>query len=127
MKQIAIFLIFFSMLCSSAIACKFKKKTNSNAIPNWVVIKIRELEKEKPHQLKSFIAEYQYKGKRVFYIPADCCDQLNPLYDEAGNILCYPSGGFTGNGNGKCTDFNFDPKSKKIIWEDIRQKKETHD
>ena len=82
---------------------------------------------KKPHQFKSYIAQFDYHGKKVFYIPADCCDQLNPLYDESGNLLCYPSGGFSGKGDGRCSDFELDPKTKKVIWEDVRQKKEVND
>lgn len=122
---LAIFLSVFSQ-ANSAFAC-FKKKHKKEEVPAWIKDKIKQLEAEKPHQFKSYIAQFDYHGKKVFYIPADCCDQLNPLYDESGNLLCYPSGGFSGKGDGRCSDFELDPKTKKVIWEDVRQKKEVND
>ena len=107
----------------AAIACKRHK----NKTPLWLKEKIAELEKQKPHQAKSIITEYIYNGKKVYYIPADCCDQLNPLCDETGKIICYPSGGFTGKGDSKCLDFKPTSTEGKIIWEDARQKKSGKD
>ena len=45
-----------------------------------------------------------YEGKRAYLIPSPCCDQYDYLYDASGVILCAPSGGFTGGGDGSCPD-----------------------
>ncbi|MEN9523807.1 MAG: hypothetical protein RL065_2184 [Bacteroidota bacterium] len=125
---VSILIILFCLLnpSISSFACG-KRKHKKEEVPAWIKDKIKQLEAEKPHQFKSYIAQFDYHGKKVFYIPADCCDQLNPLYDESGSILCYPSGGFNGKGDGRCSDFILDPKTKKVIWEDVRQKKEVND
>jgi hypothetical protein len=50
--------------------------------------------------------EFSYKGQRVGYHVAPCCDQLNTVTDAAGNYICAPDGGLTGRGDGLCTDFH---------------------
>ena len=43
-----------------------------------------------------------YAGKPAYLIPSPCCDKFDYLYDSRGVILCAPSGGFTGRGDGSC-------------------------
>jgi len=45
-----------------------------------------------------------FEGKRGYLIPSPCCDRYDYLYDSNGVILCAPSGGFTGGGDGSCPD-----------------------
>jgi hypothetical protein len=42
------------------------------------------------------------------------------LYDSSGNIICAPDGGFTGKGDGKCTDFFSGRAKELLIWKDAR-------
>jgi hypothetical protein len=41
-------------------------------------------------------------GKVYYFLRSPCCDLANHLYDEHGNYVCAPSGGFSGRGDGKC-------------------------
>ena len=41
-------------------------------------------------------------GQIVYLHMAPCCDQFNKAYDADGRYLCAPSGGFTGQGDGRC-------------------------
>jgi hypothetical protein len=66
------------------------------------------------------IIEYTYKGKKVFYVPAQCCDQFSDLFDESCNLLGHPDGGITGKGDGKFPDFSTEAKDPKVIWKDDR-------
>lgn len=44
-------------------------------------------------------------GDEPFYlIPSPCCDKYDYFYDTRGVILCAPSGGFTGRGDGSCDE-----------------------
>lgn len=45
-----------------------------------------------------------YSGKPAYLIPSPCCDKFDYLYDSKGAILCAPSGGFTGRGDGSCSE-----------------------
>lgn len=62
------------------------------------------------------IDEYRYKEKRVFLFTAPCCDHYNTLYDENCNPICAPSGGITGAGDGKCTDFASTATFVRTLW-----------
>jgi hypothetical protein len=62
------------------------------------------------------IDEYEYNGKKVYLFTADCCDQYNILFDENCKGFCAPSGGITGKGDGKCTDFKDNAKLVRNIW-----------
>jgi len=68
------------------------------------------------------IMQYKYQGVFVYYVPAPCCDQLNPVYNIDCTIRCYPDGGINGKGDGKCLDFFTLSKDKKIVWKDDRVK-----
>ena len=52
------------------------------------------------------VDEYIFKGKKTFLFTAQCCDQFNMLYDDSCKAICAPSGGFTGRGDLRCTDFD---------------------
>ena len=54
------------------------------------------------------IWQHEYDGETVFFLPAlpqGCCDNFSKLYDADGNLICYPDGGITGKGDGRCPDF----------------------
>lgn len=67
------------------------------------------------------INQYDYKSKRVYYIPPSCCDIPSELYSEQNVIICSPDGGMTGNGDGKCNDFFSERKNEVLIWKDDRK------
>ncbi len=68
------------------------------------------------------VEQYEYNGKTVFLMSANCCDFFATAIDENCNYVCAPSGGFTGRGDGKCTDFNDKAKLIKLVWKDERAK-----
>ncbi|MDP3353242.1 MAG: hypothetical protein Q8S44_05840 [Flavobacteriaceae bacterium] len=66
------------------------------------------------------VYSYQYKGKTVFYITSDCCDQFNTVYDQNCNIICFPDGGISGSGDGSCPNFFKEATNPILIWKDTR-------
>ena len=62
------------------------------------------------------ITRYLYNGKTVYLVIPDCCDQYISLYDENCNFLCAPSGGLTGKGDGKCSDFYDKATKGTLVW-----------
>ncbi len=44
----------------------------------------------------------RYGDGVAYWVQAGCCDQLDPLVDARGVLVCYPTGGYTGRGDGKC-------------------------
>jgi hypothetical protein len=99
-----------------------KKKTGSgkDSIPVCVRKLIDAGNKNEPSTAPWQVDEYLYNGKKVFLFTAQCCDQFNTLYDISCNVICAPTGGFTGRGDGRCPDFGSTAKFVKLIWKDPR-------
>jgi len=94
-----------------------KSQTSTNdSIPACVREQINAIEKKTVTNPPLQIDEYEYQGKKTFLFKADCCDQFNALYDEDCKVICAPSGGYTGRGDGKCKDFDSTAKHIKLIW-----------
>lgn len=84
-------------------------------IPDWVKERAALMQKNPAGEA---VREYEYHGQKVYYFLAPCCDQMNDLFDEKGTKLCAPDGGFSGRGDGKCTDFCTSAKPLRTIYED---------
>ena len=59
---------------------------------------------------------YQLDGKAVYLLIPDCCDQFIKLFDSNYLLICSPSGGFSGHGDGLCPDFYQNSTDKELIW-----------
>ena len=66
------------------------------------------------------IYSYLYKGKKVYYVTAPCCDFFSDLLDADCNLIGHPDGGITGRGDGKMPDFHKSRTDEKLVWEDPR-------
>ena len=89
--------------------------------PTGIQAKIAEL-KAKPKANPAYeVWAYKYQGHKVYLVTADCCDQYSTLYDECMQVLCAPSGGFTGRGDGHCPQFAQEATDKKLVWRDPRK------
>lgn len=67
------------------------------------------------------IYQYLYNGQVVYYISSPCCDMFTSLVDKNCNLICHPSGGITGKGDGSCSDFFNLRTDEKMIWVDNRK------
>jgi hypothetical protein len=111
-KSLAILILTF---CVTALA-----QETTSALPKWLQSKISEYESMPPSNPPRSVHQSTYEGKTVYYIPPICCDIQSELYDEAGNRLCAPDGGFTGRGDGRCKLFNVGEAMSFTIWQDSR-------
>jgi hypothetical protein len=93
---------------------------NKKPIPACILEKIEEIKKETKWNPPAEINEYEFEGKTAYLITSNCCDQYNSLVDSNCNVICAPSGGLTGKGDGKCNDFAHKAKHVKLIWKDER-------
>lgn len=114
-----IFLLLWSACSQKAVVMGVSNDTD---IPACLQKTIDSIQNQPVWNPPAEIHEYQYMGKRVFLISADCCDQFSTVVDEECNYICAPYGGFTGKGDGKCTDFNQVAKHVKSVWKDERKK-----
>jgi hypothetical protein len=62
------------------------------------------------------IIQYTYRGKVVYLAEMPCCDHYNVLFSGKYSEICAPSGGFAGNGDGKCDDFDAKKSDEKVLW-----------
>ena len=111
-------LVFAAALMLSAASEQTSKETKT---PDWVSTLITQLESEPVANPPARIAQYQYRGQTVYYLPPRCCDIPSTLYDPKGVVMCSPDGGFTGRGDGKCADFFAERKNEQIVWSDKRR------
>ena len=89
-------------------------------LPQWLVTLINELSTTPVANPPAQIIQYQYNNATVYYLPPRCCDIMGILYDVEGHILCYPDGGITGRGDGKCSDFHNTKIQEQVVWRDER-------
>jgi hypothetical protein len=89
-------------------------------IPTCVQKKINDIKAQPKWNPPATVTEYLYNGKTVFLFTSDCCDQYNVLYDNNCNYICAPSGGFTGQGDGKCKYFYTTATLVREVWKDTR-------
>ena len=62
------------------------------------------------------ILEYRYNNQTVYLFGSACCDRLNFLYDVNCRQLCAPTGGISGQGDGRCNDFIQNAVLVKTVW-----------
>jgi hypothetical protein len=93
---------------------------NKDAVPTCIQQRIEQIQKEPKWNPPAEVNEYSFDGKRVYLFTSPCCDQYNNLYDNDCNLICAPSGGYTGKGDRKCLDFFEKAKHIKLIWKDQR-------
>jgi hypothetical protein len=96
----------------------------------WLQIKIWDYQSKPVSNPPRSIIKTSFESKPVYYVPPVCCDIPSELYAEDGTLMCYPSGGITGNGDGKCPKFRIEyldnTKNSKdnkvsVVWQDKRK------
>lgn len=126
--RLSLFVICFTLVFSSCeksfLRSKFtssKKENVSDDVPLCISDLIIKIKSEPVTNPAATVWRYDYKGQTVYYIPATaCCDQASRLFNSHCDLICCPDGGFTGYGDGKCTDFFSERKNETLIWKDTR-------
>ncbi len=116
----------------SVFGCNASKKTNAadvapegskvvaDSLPVCVKVLIEKMKSVPVTNPPRKIYSYTYMGKKVFYVPAVCCDNFNDLYNDSCISMGHPDGGFTGKGDGSIKDFNT-ATAEKLWWADSRK------
>jgi hypothetical protein len=139
MKTITLFIAIL-VLSLSACAQKAVEPNSASNAPNiaakldtklpWLQIKIWDYQSKPVSNPPRSVIKTTFEGKSVYYVPPVCCDIPSELYAEDGTLMCYPSGGITGNGDGKCPMFRIEysdnTKNSKdnktsLVWKDKRK------
>ncbi|MEK6478603.1 hypothetical protein WJR50_13750 [Catalinimonas sp. 4WD22] len=91
-------------------------------VPTCIEKKIRKIKREEVQNPPAKVWRWEADRHTYFYITSGCCDQFNYLYDDDCDIVCAPDGGFTGGGDGNCSDLS-EPIEYTLVWEDNREYK----
>ncbi|MFT3929589.1 MAG: hypothetical protein QM709_04735 [Spongiibacteraceae bacterium] len=101
-----------TVLCAIALtAC-----AESSSLPTWLQQRIAAYETGPEHDAPLEIWQIRHDGKAAYFFVANCCDQYNPLYDEKGQLICHPSGGIVGRGDGRCPVPMDEGSKATFIW-----------
>lgn len=111
--------IFLPLLTIIFLSCSATKNSTQD-VPSCINNKIQSFKKEPKQNPPRSITQYTYKGSKVYYVTAPCCDQYSDVYDSSCNLLGHPDGGYTGKGDGRVPDFKEEAKEEKLIWKDDR-------
>ncbi|MEO6168009.1 MAG: hypothetical protein ABIO46_02935 [Chitinophagales bacterium] len=112
-----IILLIGAFVLLEAKSCDKSGKSN---VPDCIQQMVKDLQGKPRQNPPASIYQYDYQGKKVYYVTAPCCDQMNMLYDDKCAVICHPDGGFTGKGDGKCPDFHESKTNEVLIWKDDR-------
>lgn len=82
---------------------------------------IHELEQQPVRNPPAEIWAYQIGEKTYYLESAACCDQYSNLYDDNCNLICHPSGGIVGTGDGKCGELSAKLINGILVWRDKRK------
>jgi len=99
-------------------ACQ--KETPAGEDLEWLTNLIARFQSEPVRNPPRSVWRYDYRGQCVYFVPEICCDQYSMLYDAKGSVICRPSGGYGGGGDGRCPDFFQERTNETLIWKDSR-------
>ncbi|MCI5059120.1 MAG: hypothetical protein MRY83_23610 [Flavobacteriales bacterium] len=131
LKFLFLFLMLFSFSCKNkeqiandgVVTEEQKKEVKKDPIvknESCIDLKINEFKSSEKKNPPIQIHQYYYKDKVVYLVSSYCCDIPSRVFDESCNLVCEPDGGFTGNGDGRCSDFYDVATKKTLIWKDQR-------
>ena len=85
-------------------------------LPEWLRIRLGDYDAQPGPAAPRAVYEVRFGDGVAYYVKAGCCDQLDPLVDARGVLVCYPSGGFTGRGDGKCPRALPPQADRREVW-----------
>lgn len=111
-------IIWISLIANACIKDQARKGLQEGSCVQHL---IDELAKEKtPRNPRAEVWEFDYNGGKVYYVPPYCCDAQSVLFDKYCNVICHPDGGYSGSGDGQCTNFFTDRRNGVLVWKDER-------
>jgi hypothetical protein len=114
MKWLIVILLFVILQSETC------KKGAKIKLPSCIVEKIDAIQQQPKYNPPATVYRYLYGDQYVYLISSNCCDQYNYAYDMDCKIVCAPSGGFTGKGDGRCSNFKSIATDETLVWKDER-------
>ena len=111
-----IYKILFLLVSVTILSCNKQKVAIKTTEEKSCIMKLIE-ERNQTDNCLDKVSKYQYKGETVYLFTSDCPDYFQDLYNEKCILICRPSGGLSGNGDGKCKDFYTEATEEELIWQ----------
>lgn len=108
-------ILLMSLISLFVLISGCKKQDFPIETPACIERQIEEIEKEADGSTTREVWRWDVDGNTYFFINSDCCDQFNYLYSQDCEVVCAPSGGLTGMGDGNCPTFSGEIE-KTLIW-----------
>ena len=121
--KLSIYLFAVAIVFSCQRKIPSKASVAAAGIPLCIAQKIDSIKQQPVWNPPAEINEYNYREGKVYLISANCCDLYIIAVDSNCSYVCAPSGGFTGKGDRKCSDFSEKAKLVRLIWKDERGRK----
>lgn len=112
--KISTYLFLFVLLFSSC-----HKLELNEEVPPCIEEQIEMIQCEDVFNPPAEVWKWEVDSKTYYYFTSDCCDQFDYLYSEECMIVCSPSGGITGEGDGNCPSFESEI-NRTLVWKDDR-------
>lgn len=106
-------LFMAALLAMAAQASPMRPKSD---LPRWLQARVDRYAVLPPEQSAQAVWLISVKGRSAYLEVAPCCDQLNPLFAPDGTLLCHPSGGLTGIGDGRCPHPADRDRAPRLLW-----------
>jgi hypothetical protein len=85
-------------------------------VPEWLRIRLADYDAQADRSAPRAVYAVTYAGAPAYYVQAGCCDQLDPLIDAHGVLICHPTGGYTGRGDDKCASRLPPAVDRREVW-----------
>jgi len=96
------------------------KKERGIRVPPCIQSKFEAISQQPKYNPPATVYRYLLADRYVYLFSSDCCDQYNYVYDKDCNVICVPSGGIAGRGDGRCSNFTQVASDETLIWKDQR-------
>jgi hypothetical protein len=110
----------FALLSLLILRSQSCKKEGNIRVPACIQSKIDAISQQPKYSPPATVYRYLYAGNYVYLFSSNCCDQYNYLYDKDCKVICAPSGGITGGGDRRCSNFSQLATDETLIWKDPR-------
>lgn len=117
----ALYICVLTLTLASCKAQEANELTLSEETPECIKTKIAEIVAGDVWNPPAKIYSYTYDRQTVYFVSSRCCDIPSIVYNDKCEAICSPDGGFTGRGDGKCTDFYESRSNEQLIWKDTRE------
>jgi hypothetical protein len=113
MRKLLSVVVIITLLASCS---NSKKALVQSQVPACLLLKIQQMTDDSSKGEPLYVTMFDFRGKKVYYVAAACCDKYNMVFDKDCNLLGYPDGGFTGKGDGSLPNFRQEATNGMAIW-----------